>query len=449
MGSIPSPVAPHVDLSRIPIPSAYQGQLHAESHDRSNPFRQHPQQQQQYQYQQQQQEVQQQTAATHQIHHTPTRPSPSPTSASDALDSKSMHPLPPGTAPTVLSQSHYTTPSFSSSASTFSQTAFTPPAGPVFPASPDSALRSTSPHDSPSHHRVTPHDQYWQAQVQPQQQQQQQQQLQQQQHQHQHQHQQTQQQHQQHHGQQTYTPSPLYHYEVARGVEDHYQPQQYYYPSQFYQQHPTSPIPITPPAPQQMTAQERRRAKEILKARRHVCPVCDKRFNRPSSLATHMSVHTGAKPYQCNREGCGRRFSVSSNLRRHERTHDMRGGGRSTKTDQSSVPRTPVRQTAAQFQVQQQPVQTPQLHPTSPLPSTTTVFTPAQGYQYIYQPTYPQVEYGGMWHGGAAGHTLRQYAITRRDSAAAPQVVQPTTPPTPPQPILMPQPTKSNSLMLS
>jgi uncharacterized Zn-finger protein len=24
-------------------------------------------------------------------------------------------------------------------------------------------------------------------------------------------------------------------------------------------------------------------------------PVCDKRFNRPSSLATHMAVHTGAK----------------------------------------------------------------------------------------------------------------------------------------------------------
>jgi uncharacterized Zn-finger protein len=26
-----------------------------------------------------------------------------------------------------------------------------------------------------------------------------------------------------------------------------------------------------------------------------ISPVCDKRFNRPSSLSTHMAVHTGAK----------------------------------------------------------------------------------------------------------------------------------------------------------
>jgi hypothetical protein len=73
------------------------------------------------------------------------------------------------------------------------------------------------------------------------------------------------------------------------------------------------------------------------------------------------------------------------------------------------------------------------------------MFTPQ--YQYVYQPAYQQqVEYG-MWH-GAGG--LRQYAITRRDSVApSSAIVQPTTPPTPPQPILMPQPTKSNSLMLS
>ncbi|KAK6906366.1 hypothetical protein I204_00822 [Kwoniella mangroviensis CBS 8886] len=62
----------------------------------------------------------------------------------------------------------------------------------------------------------------------------------------------------------------------------------------------------------------------LVKSRKHFCPVCDKRFNRPSSLNTHMAVHTGAKPYMCSRPDCQRRFSVSSNLRRHERTHEQR-----------------------------------------------------------------------------------------------------------------------------
>nr|XP_019010065.1 uncharacterized protein I206_05627 [Kwoniella pini CBS 10737]OCF48846.1 hypothetical protein I206_05627 [Kwoniella pini CBS 10737] len=53
----------------------------------------------------------------------------------------------------------------------------------------------------------------------------------------------------------------------------------------------------------------------LIKGRKHVWP---------SSLNTHMAVHTGAKPYMCSRADCQRRFSVSSNLRRHERTHELR-----------------------------------------------------------------------------------------------------------------------------
>ncbi|WVR08861.1 hypothetical protein IAU60_005920 [Kwoniella sp. DSM 27419] len=67
--------------------------------------------------------------------------------------------------------------------------------------------------------------------------------------------------------------------------------------------------------------------KEKANVRKHVCPICDKRFNRPSSLNTHMSVHTGAKPYVCSKLDCGRRFSVSSNLRRHERIHKPQSEG--------------------------------------------------------------------------------------------------------------------------
>ncbi|KDQ07425.1 hypothetical protein BOTBODRAFT_87249, partial [Botryobasidium botryosum FD-172 SS1] len=49
----------------------------------------------------------------------------------------------------------------------------------------------------------------------------------------------------------------------------------------------------------------------------HHCPICAKAFTRPSSLNTHMTVHTGAKPYICEVPSCGRKFSVHSNMRRH------------------------------------------------------------------------------------------------------------------------------------
>lgn len=93
--------------------------------------------------------------------------------------------------------------------------------------------------------------------------------------------------------------------------------------------------------------------------KKHKCKVCDKRFTRPSSLQTHMYSHTGekresnqiysmypGKPLQvcrgkinkstnkvltsplfcptafpCEFPGCGRHFSVVSNLRRHNKVH--------------------------------------------------------------------------------------------------------------------------------
>ncbi|KZV79553.1 hypothetical protein EXIGLDRAFT_620866, partial [Exidia glandulosa HHB12029] len=47
------------------------------------------------------------------------------------------------------------------------------------------------------------------------------------------------------------------------------------------------------------------------------CPYCGKRFDRPSSI--HITSHTGEKPFVCAYPGCGRRFSVNSNMRRHLR----------------------------------------------------------------------------------------------------------------------------------
>ncbi|KAF7337389.1 hypothetical protein MSAN_02265000 [Mycena sanguinolenta] len=34
-------------------------------------------------------------------------------------------------------------------------------------------------------------------------------------------------------------------------------------------------------------------------AKKHVCPTCSKRFNRPSSLRIHVNTHTGATPFRC------------------------------------------------------------------------------------------------------------------------------------------------------
>ncbi|CAO3591265.1 unnamed protein product [Absidia cylindrospora] len=58
------------------------------------------------------------------------------------------------------------------------------------------------------------------------------------------------------------------------------------------------------------------------KNERYECPTCHKRFNRPSALRTHNFTHSGERPYACDVLGCGRRFSVVSNLRRHSKVHN-------------------------------------------------------------------------------------------------------------------------------
>lgn len=100
-----------------------------------------------------------------------------------------------------------------------------------------------------------------------------------------------------------------------------------------------------PPGPQSMMSQFSSKIPSSAQ-KKHKCKVCDKRFTRPSSLQTHMYSHTGEKrtslvlfnsfvmrmniltrvllseiAYACDYEGCGRHFSVVSNLRRHKKVH--------------------------------------------------------------------------------------------------------------------------------
>ena len=49
---------------------------------------------------------------------------------------------------------------------------------------------------------------------------------------------------------------------------------------------------------------------------RYICQTCNKAFSRPSSLRIHSHSHTGEKPFKCPHSGCGKAFSVRSNMKR-------------------------------------------------------------------------------------------------------------------------------------
>ncbi|KAH7929885.1 hypothetical protein BV22DRAFT_102918 [Leucogyrophana mollusca] len=71
-------------------------------------------------------------------------------------------------------------------------------------------------------------------------------------------------------------------------------------------------------------------------ALKYECDYCGKGFSRPSSLKIHLNSHTGEKPFLCTFEGCGRSFSVLSNMRRHARVHAPAGNQHDGSSDEMS-----------------------------------------------------------------------------------------------------------------
>ncbi|XP_075212156.1 transcription factor IIIA-like isoform X2 [Lycorma delicatula] len=66
----------------------------------------------------------------------------------------------------------------------------------------------------------------------------------------------------------------------------------------------------------------------------HACdyPDCNAKFDRPWKLSAHRCVHTGERPYKCNKNGCNKSYTNLTHLKRHEHTSHIDKHGDSGRT---------------------------------------------------------------------------------------------------------------------
>lgn len=80
-----------------------------------------------------------------------------------------------------------------------------------------------------------------------------------------------------------------------------------------------------------------------LPLKKNQCHICGRICSRPSTLQTHLSIHTGDKPYKCPKRNCHKRFNVKSNMLRHYKRHEFKSAAAATAAGQrqhQTAPRT-------------------------------------------------------------------------------------------------------------